>query len=283
MKKQKISMLKVTTLLLAICVVCGFTLNSNSGTTPQINDTVILKSEEPIEIETIEKNIVDVDGKTVITRFNTPVGFERVKSDSWGEYLQNLPLKPNGSKVKHFDGTYKSNTSAYCAVVDLPLKGNRNHQCADAVMRLRAEYLFSQKRYDEIEFVYVSGKVANYKTYLKGRTATKDNLWSYLCGVFAYANTYSLNKQMTSKQTKDLSIGDVFIIGGFPGHVVIVVDKCINDKGEVKFMLAQSYMPAQDIQILVGDNGEDPWYSLDFGEYLNSSEYTFSKDDLKTF
>ena len=48
-------------------------------------------------------------------------------------------------------------------------------------------------------------------------------------------------------------------------------------------MLAQSYMPAQDIQILVGDDGKSPWYDLNFGEYLYSAEYTFSKNDLKTF
>ena len=57
----------------------------------------------------------------------------------------------------------------------------------------------------------------------------------------------------------------------------------LNEKNEVKFMLAQSYMPAQDIQILVGDDGKSPWYDLNFGEYLYSAEYTFSKNDLKTF
>ena len=150
-------------------------------------------------------------------------------------------------------------------------------------MRLRAEYLFSQKRYSEIEFSYVSGKKANYLSYLGGKTPTNENLWSYMCGVFCYANTYSLNKQLASKSTIDLQIGDVFIIGGFPGHIVIVVDKCVNEKNEVKFMLAQSYMPAQDIQILVGDDGKSPWYDLNFGEYLYSAEYTFSKNDLKTF
>lgn len=278
MNKEKIFNLKVITLIFSISVIFGFASCQDSAASPQI-----IKSKNLNVNVTKEKNIVNPQGNTVISRFNTPEGFKRTQTDSWGQYLQKLPLKPNGTKVKHFDGTYKYNTSAYCAVVDLPLKGNKNHQCADAVMRLRAEYLFSEKKYDEIEFLYVSGKKMNYSTYLKGRQATKDNLWSYLCGVFAYANTYSLSKQMKSKEIKDLKIGDVFIIGGFPGHVVIVVDKCINDQGEVKFMLAQSYMPAQDIQILVGDDRKGPWYSLDFGDYLHSSEYTFSKDDLKTF
>jgi hypothetical protein len=48
-------------------------------------------------------------------------------------------------------------------------------------------------------------------------------------------------------------------------------------------MLAQSYMPAQDIQILVGDDEKSPWYDLNFGAYLYSAEYTFTKDQLKKF
>jgi hypothetical protein len=249
------------------------------------------KAQETNKVSTTTKSVekpfsyFNESESLVKTRFNTPEGYTRVESSegSFGGYLQSLPLKSHGSQVHHFDGTLKNNTSAYCAVVDLPLKGNENHQCADAVMRLRAEYLFSVKRYSEIEFLYVSGKKSNYLSYLGGRTPTADNLWSYMCGVFQYANTYSLNKQLKSKNTNDLQIGDIFIIGGFPGHTVIVVDKCVNDKGEVKFMLAQSYMPAQDIQILVGDDGQSPWYDLNFGEYLYSAEYTFSKNDLKTF
>lgn len=242
--------------------------------------TTVKKVSEPVIIDPINE-----DGMTVKTRFNVPEGYRRVesKNGTFGSYLQNLPLKPYGSKVHHFDGSLKGNVSAYCSVVDLPLKNNPNHQCADAVMRMRAEYLFSEQRYGEIQFQYVNGQKPNYVTYLGGKTPTKDNLWSFMCDVFRYANTYSLDKQLKSKNVNDLEIGDVFIIGGFPGHVVIVVDKCMDNKGNVKFMLAQSYMPAQDIQILVGDDMETPWYDLNFGDYLYSSEYTFSKNDLKSF
>ena len=94
----------------------------------------------------------------------------------------------------------------------------------------------------------------------------------------------SLNKQLIHVEADQLQIGDVFIKGGSPGHAVIVVDKCTNAKGEVKFMLAQSYMPAQETQILVNPaSPESPWYDLNFGENMISAEYTFTKDQLKRF
>lgn len=240
-----------------------------------------------LQIDEQERSLseVDTNGKSVQTRFQCPSGYQRVapERNSWAAYLQNLPLKPHGTPVRHFDGTLKPNTSAYCAVVDLPFYGNKSYQCADAIMRLRAEYLFEQRKYNEIEFLFVSGTNFNYANYLSGKTPTSSNLWSYLEKVFNYSSTLSLDKQLKSKAAIDLAIGDVFVKGGAPGHAVIVVDKCINAKGEVKFMLAQSYMPAQDLQILVGDDGQTPWYDLNFGENFYSAEWTFTKDQLKHF
>lgn len=230
-------------------------------------------------------NDLDTSGRTIRSRFNCPAGFTRASTtaNSWEAFLQNLPLKPHGTNVKHFDGTPKPNKAAYCAVIDLPFYGNQNYQCADAIMRLRAQYLFEQKKYSEIQFAFVNGSKYNYQTYLGQRTPTFSNLWTYLEKVFMYSSTLSLEKQLTTKPSLELQIGDVFVKGGSPGHAVIVVDRCSNEKGEVKFMLAQSYMPAQDLQILVGDDGKLPWYDLNFGDFLYSAEWTFTKDQLKKF
>jgi len=234
----------------------------------------------------ITQDFINESGTTVKNRFAVPDGFKRVESpdNSWGSHLQNLPLKPHGSKVKLYNGELKYNTSAYMAVVDLPIGKKDLQQCADAVMRLRAEYLFSQKKFGEIEFLFVNGKRANYITYLNGKTPNTTNLWSYLEYVFSYASTLSLNKLLNQKSVKNLEIGDVFIKGGSPGHAVIVVDKCVNSEGEVRFLLAQSYMPAQEIQILVNPiDTNSPWYDVNFGEILMTAEYTFTKNQLKSF
>ena len=229
-------------------------------------------------------------GKTIETRFNTPEGFTRINSEgsSFELHLRNLPLKPDGSEVKTFSGEIKPNYQTYLAVVDLPIGKKDLHQCADAIMRLRADYLFSQARFKEISFRQASGKTISYTTWLAGRTPNQTNLWTYLETVFNTANTTSLNQQLTTKPVESLEIGDVFITGPprgqSYGHAIIVVDKCIDKAGKVKFMLAQSYMPAQEIQIL--DNPATPgcpWYDLDFGQNLDTPEWDFTSNQLKSF
>ena len=85
----------------------------------------------------------------------------------------------------------------------------------------------------------------------------------------------------------DIQIGDVFIQKGNPyGHAIIVIDMAKNKKkGNKIFMLAQSYMPAQEIHILKNLNNSDlsPWYDTDFVDELLTPEWTFRKEDLKRF
>ena len=82
----------------------------------------------------------------------------------------------------------------------------------------------------------------------------------------------------------DIQVGDVFIQGGFPGHAVIVVDMVKNQEGEKRFMLAQSYMPAQELQVLKNPASDEPWYSIPkLHEKLVTPEWNFASTDLKRF
>ena len=84
-------------------------------------------------------------------------------------------------------------------------------------------------------------------------------------------------------QMKDIAAGDVFIHGGFPGHAVLVLDVVENETGEKKFLLGQSYMPAQDFHVLKNPNSQNPWYSNQMEGPLETPEWTFELDDLKRF
>jgi hypothetical protein len=92
---------------------------------------------------------------------------------------------------------------------------------------------------------------------------------------------------MKSVPVTDMRIGDVFVQGGTPGHAVIVVDMAVHrETGKKLYMLAQSYMPAQNIQVLANpnDKGLNPWYVLDDQqEDIRTPEWTFTIRDLKRF
>ncbi|MBE8724649.1 DUF4846 domain-containing protein [Flavobacterium hungaricum] len=244
-------------------------------------------------------------GNTIQQRFQPPQGFVREEESktSFDFFLRNLPLKPLGANVLYFDGTIKPNRNVYEAVVDLSIGKKDLHQCADAVMRLRADYFYSQKQYNKIHFNFTNGFRADFSKWAEGyRIAIKGNktswvktakpsdsyetYWKYLETVFSYAGTASLEKELKPINASDIKIGDVFIKGGFPGHAVIVVDLAVNPKNNQKIMLlAQSYMPAQEIQILKNPNDSSlsPWYAVDFGTSLKTPEWTFSSSQLKRF
>ena len=81
----------------------------------------------------------------------------------------------------------------------------------------------------------------------------------------------------------ELQIGDVFLKGGSPGHVVMVVDICQNEKGEKAFLLAQGYMPAQEFHIVKNPLHEnDPWYYEEEVQFpFRTQAYTFPEGSFR--
>ncbi|MBC7936497.1 MAG: hypothetical protein H7Y86_14200, partial [Rhizobacter sp.] len=89
-------------------------------------------------------NPVSTSDLTDISSIALPGGFKRIsyKKETFGEWLRALPLKKDKT-VYLYDGSVKPNQSAQFAVLDISVGNKDLQQCADAVMRLRAEYFFS--------------------------------------------------------------------------------------------------------------------------------------------
>ena len=256
------------------------------------------------EIKTVLPEI-DTSALILKDRISPPNGFQRVNiaENSFAAYLRNLKLKPHYQNLKYHNGRTKDRNGIYMAVVDMEIGKKNLHQCADAIMRLRAEYFWNLKQYDKIHFNFTNGFRVDYSEWMNGKrikvngnkiywvqtskkSDTYPEFWNYMEIVFNYAGTLSLSKEMKQIKPEELAAGDVFIQGGSPGHAVLVLDVAINENtGEKLFLLGQSYMPAQDFQILINpENSElSPWYKAKNEGALITPEWYFDWSDLKRF
>jgi len=245
------------------------------------------------------------NGTNISSRFNTPDGFIRLPENgtSFPTFLSTFPLKKAGTKVLLYNGNEKNRQDVHEAILDIDVGNKDLQQCADAVMRLRAEYLYKTKQYDKLHFNFTNGFKAEfskwaqgYRINIKGNKTTwylatkpsdsKEAFKAYLEIVFSYAGTLSLSKELKKKSIKDIHGGDVFLFGGSPGHAVIVMDVAMNVAGtERVFCIAQSYMPAQNIHVLKNPNSAklSPWYSLKENEKLETPEWDFEPNSLYSF
>ena len=221
-------------------------------------------------------------------RFPSPIGFVRSSesNNSYTNYLRNLPLKVYGSPVLTYDGREKPNNNVYCSVIDMDIDPVNLQQCADAVMRLRGEYLFEQKRYNEIHFEYLSDGKAHYFINYAHSDISYKTFRKYMKVVFNRANTRSLKNELIPVTNKnEIRPGDVFIVAGKPfGHAIMVMDVVTNEAGEKQFLLGQSYMPAQETHILINPAcpNNSPWFSLE-PNVLETPEWNFEWKDLHRF
>ncbi len=250
-------------LLLVFCVACK---------------EKILQDNLPKQISPEASNKENVYPK--IINIPLPEGYQRTKysPDSFAAWLRNINLKKDKTVYK-FNGTSKNNQTAQFAVLNVSVGKQNLQQCADAVMRLRAEYLFSKKEYNNIIFTD-----NNNTSYHFSQPYTRNHFDAYLLQVFGMCGTASLAKQLKPNiKMEDIEPGDVLIRGGFPGHAVIAMDVAINQKGKKVYLLAQSYMPAQDIHVFLNPSNTtlSPWYEVNDKTIIETPEYTFTKFELK--
>lgn len=248
-----------------------------------------------------EAQTIDPEKATMLERFGPPAGFQRISADedSFAGYLRRIPLKSYGSPVLLFDGRTKRN-SVHVSVFDIPLLKKDLIQCADAVIKLRAEHLYRQKRYDRIVFSLTNGTRVPFSRFVQGsririsgnearwiegnfrQGPTREVLEEYLEFIYSYAGTLSLSNEMRPVRVSDIRIGDVFVFGGSPGHAVLVADLAEDSQGKKVMLLAQSYMPSQEIHILKGFTAQSPWYPVEDTE-LVTPEWTFAPNSLRRF
>ena len=268
------------------------------------NTEEITITTETEELSPEDEKLINEDGMTLESRISVPSGYQRmeVEEGSLGDFLHQYPMKAYGAKVHLFDGSEKYNQSAHISVFDLPIENYDLQQCADSVIRMYAEYFWNTKQYERIAFHYTSGFLVEYPKWREGnrikvdgntvkwvKSAGYDDSYEcfveYLKNVFSYAGTLSMYcEEAVEIPLGEAKAGDVFLYGGSPGHVVMIVDVCENEDGEKAFLLAQGYMPAQEFHLLVnGNHLEDPWYYESEISYpFSTPEYTFQEGSLKT-
>ena len=235
-------------------------------------------------------------------RFAPPAGFWRVPvaRGSWGEWLRHVPLRRPGTPVRGRDGALivPGDSPHLAAVVDMDVRPNQ--ECADTILRLRAEYLWWSGRQGSISFPLTSGGSMSWRDWKAGmrprlvrdrlqfaHTAAPDgsraSFERYLDAVFAWCGTYNLSAPGTRAVPGDVQVGDYLAHAGSPGHAVLIIDLVQDRAGRLEALLLQGYMPAQAAHVLAPSR-DGPWFHLDPSRPLDTPFWgEFAWDELCRF
>ena len=254
-------------------------------------------------IETKPNNKITGITPETIRGISLPQGFNYVGDgdSAYSNWLLDLKLKKSKT-VYLYNGKLKSNQDAQYGVLNIDIGKKDLVQCADAAMKLRADYFFENHLYDQIKFLTTSGDEISFESWLKGvrwkvqgarlvshtinkgRTSIQQEYDLFMELVFSYCGTYSLSKQMmVVNDSRSIQPGDVFVYGGFPGHAVTVMAVAKNEENGRIFLLSQGYMPAQDIHILknYANTDQSPWYNVSDLYPLYTPQWQFENGSLK--
>jgi hypothetical protein len=104
-----------------------------------------------------------------------PSGYTRVAVEpgSFGAWLRGLPLRPEGTPVRDFQGgqVLAGDDPRLAAVAELDVGSLNLQQCADTIIRLHAEWLWAQNQKERIAYRFTSGDLASWPRYAAGERA----------------------------------------------------------------------------------------------------------------
>lgn len=217
-------------------------------------------------------------------RFSVPRGYRRVrvKRGSFAWWLRRLPMASKGTPIRDYRGRRLAGQSRRAGVVRLDVGRYNLQQCADSVMRLWGEYLWSRGLQRYYQFRLTSGHRNPWKRWARGdrlkivrgrmrgwrRRARRPNasyrsFRKYLRVVMMYSGTASLSRELRRVPRRRIQAGDLLMQGGYPGHVILLLDEARNAKGESLFLLGQGLMPAQSFHVLrSSQQRRSPWFHL---------------------
>jgi hypothetical protein len=296
---------KLLILFVPIAVACAQQGSTEFLVNEAAVESVIIE-EVPKELDSVKYNIPWLDSfsinNTIINRVDVPSGYfrKKEKEGSFVHWLRRLPLKVGNPAVQLYNGKLKGYQNGHAYVINMDVGSRDLQQCADATMRLRAEYLYGNNKHDSIHFNYTNGANVQFSKWKTGLypvpksgkvnwvNSTKNNksyasFKKYMIQIFNYAGTLSLSRELEPVVIESIQPGDIFCYGGSPGHAVMVMDVAVNELGNKLFLLAQSYMPAQEMHILKNPNDEifSPWYNLsEIGEEIITPEWNFNRSEL---
>ncbi len=216
------------------------------------------------------------------TRFEVPAGYTRVEVDEheFAGWLRRLPLRLDRQVVHDHRGRRRGGS---VGVIALDVGDKDLQQCADTLLRLHGEWLWSQGRWRELSYHFTSGDLSRFGDWVAGRRlrvegskvaqvevdpvpADRRALRAWFEQLFMYAGTRSLALDTeVVPLDQPIAAGDLLLRAGSPGHVVMVLDVAEGPRGEQIAVIGQGSMPAQELHVIPGPL-ENAWFRFPAGE-----------------
>lgn len=207
------------------------------------------------------------------------------------EFMRSLPVRPTDAKVKLYTKEEREKQDSHIAIFNLPVDSRNLQQRGSSMMRLYAEYYWTNHDYDNMKYHLLDNFPMEYERWTKGDRLNYQNkafswyssaktgdsyetLLEYLEYYFSYTGMSTLLAESHEADVSNISVGD-FFVDEKKENAAMVVDVAVDEDGDRCFLLASGGTPAQEIEILKNPAHEDPWY------YVSELKDTFQTPDFE--
>ncbi|GEM_PF-6657906 len=203
---------------------------------------------------------------------------------SFGDWLAGLPVDTTHRVLHYYTGDVALQQNGHAGIIDIPVKNNVQDS-RKLIMRIYAEYLYQQGRYDELQFSNAKGEIINPKIWFSGKHPGEpfrfpySDFRKYLNETLAAAGWKSWMKQLKRISRFEARAGDiVYQKSGGGSHAMLIAAAAIGRNGQRYHLYIEGATPPAEMHVVANNEQEvlSPWYPMIDGVPVRTPYWVFN-------
>ena len=225
-------------------------------------------------------------------RFPPPQGSQRIApaEGSFGDWLEKIPIDTNKKILHYYTGDEALQQNGHAAIVDIPVKNNVQDS-RKIIMRIRAEYLYQQGRYDEIEFRNKEGRIINPRIwYAQKYPGTEFNFPyrefnRFIKESLPGADWSEYMNNLERIAPSEAEAGDIVYQKSGGSHAMMIAGAAENPSRERMLLFIEGATPPAEVHVVANpaDPSISPWYRMEESRPVRTPYWVFNDRNFYRF
>jgi len=206
------------------------------------------------------------------------------KEGSFGDWLASLPVDSAHTVLHYYTGDEALQQNGHAAIIDIPVKNNIQDS-RKIIMRLYAEYLYQQGRYNELQFSNNEGNIINPKIWFSEKYPGQPfqfpyrDFRKYLNETLAAASWKSWMQKLEKISRLEAQAGDiVYQKSGGGSHAMLIAAAANGRNGQRYHLYIEGATPPAEVHVVANNEQKvlSPWYPMIEGQPVRTPYWVFN-------
>ncbi len=232
------------------------------------------------------------NGVPLSSLYPAPPATSRLETEegSFADWLAGLPVDTSHTVLHYYTGDVALQQNGHAGIIDIPVKNNVQDS-RKLIMRIYAEYLYQQGRYDDLQFSNAKGEVINPRIWFSGKYPGQpfrfpySDFRKYLNETLGAASWKMWMQQLKKISRFEARAGDIVYQKSGGSHAMLIAAAAEGRNGQRYLLFVEGATPPAEMHVVANNEvpALGPWYPMLEGTPVRTPYWVFNDKNFYRF